>query len=116
MQFARAEANRASGAIVVSRHVQGPSSRRSVAERLGSKCEECMAVQCNIDRQGRRFRMIVGVVCILVAVALFLAAWTTASRALAITGAFTAAAAALCVGQATAGYCVLRGLGVKTRI
>lgn len=75
-----------------------------------------MPVSCNIDRSGRRFRMITGLVCLLLALALLLAAWVTVSRALAIVGGVTAAAAALCIGQAAAGYCVLRGLGVKTKI
>ena len=75
-----------------------------------------MAVRCNIDEKGRRFRMITGVVCALLALALFMAAWAAESGALAVGGVITALAAALCIGQAMAGYCVLRGLGVKTRV
>lgn len=75
-----------------------------------------MAFQCNIDHRGRRYRLTMGVVCLVVAVALLVAAWRGAGRPLGVIGVAALTAAVLCIGQALAGYCVFRGLGFRTRV
>jgi hypothetical protein len=76
-----------------------------------------MALTCNIDARGKRTRLISGILQLIVAVCVaalwawptgFRLAWIIAS-ALAIGGAFT-------VFEARAGWCVLRAMGMKTRI
>ncbi|MCY2953556.1 MAG: hypothetical protein NTU53_16495 [Planctomycetota bacterium] len=75
-----------------------------------------MGLSCNIDSRGRRLRLVIGLVCFLVAAAVFYAAWCKDSLGLLITGVIFALGAGLCIWQARAGYCVVRGMGFKTPI
>ena len=68
-----------------------------------------MSLSCNIDSHGRRFRLVVGLVCLAVAAVFSGAAWYRNSLGLLITGVIFALAAGLCIWQARAGYCVVRG-------
>ena len=71
-------------------------------------------MQCNIDTHGRRIRRTIGIVCATIAIALLIAAYLWQNLPLAIVGGSFVAAAALCLWQAKAGYCVVRGMGLKT--
>ncbi len=74
-------------------------------------------MQCNIDTRGKRARLIAGLIEIIAAIALALAwaipshlllAWAIAILLL-IGGAFS-------IFEAWAGWCVIRALGIKTKI
>ncbi len=71
-------------------------------------------MQCNIDQRGRSIRQWIGIACLAIAVVLLY--WGIASRGLGflITGAVFGVAGVFCVYQARAGYCVIRGMGMKT--
>ena len=75
-----------------------------------------MPLQCNIDARGKRIRLIMGVVEVLLSIAL-LFAWALPSGsglawgltvALFVFGAFA-------IFEARAGWCVIRAMGMKTR-
>jgi hypothetical protein len=76
-----------------------------------------MALTCNIDARGKRARLISGILQLVAAVCVAgFWGWPTGSRiawvfasVLMIGGAFT-------VFEARAGWCVLRAMGMKTRI
>jgi hypothetical protein len=76
-----------------------------------------MGLTCNIDARGKRARLISGLLELAIAAGVaVLWGWPSGSKlawllaaALAITGAFT-------VFEARAGWCVLRAMGIKTRI
>ena len=73
-------------------------------------------MQCNIDATGRRIRRNVGIACLAIATVLLVIVAVWWNLALLIVGGTFFAAGALCIWQARAGYCVVRGMGFRTPV
>lgn len=74
-------------------------------------------MQCNIDARGKRIRLLGGIVCLAVGLALIALAFAHVAPfwALAGPGLGCAAGGAFQVFEARAGWCALRAMGIKTR-
>jgi len=76
-----------------------------------------MALNCNIDARGKRFRLIAGILQLAAALAIAaLWAWPTHSKLAWTLASLLAVAGAFTIFEAQAGWCALRAMGIKTRI
>jgi hypothetical protein len=76
-----------------------------------------MALTCNIDARGKRARLISGLLQLAAAVGVAgLWGWPTGSRLAWILASVLGIGGAFTVFEARAGWCVLRAMGIKTRI
>lgn len=75
-----------------------------------------MELVCNIDRRGRWFRLAVGIVCLLAAIGFLAFAWRQHSVVMSVVGLGFFLAGAVCVWQGVVGYCIARGMGIRTPI
>lgn len=75
-----------------------------------------MPLQCNIDSRGKRARFITGMLCLLVGIALGIAAYGLRSRPLAIVAGVIAFSGGFAIFEARAGWCALRAMGLRTKI
>lgn len=73
-------------------------------------------MQCNIDQRGRQARVVTGLLVDFVGVGLLVAGLVRDSPALWMAGAGLMTAGSLIVLEGVKGWCVLRALGVKTRL
>ena len=77
-----------------------------------------MPLQCNIDAKGKAVRMAGGIAFVLVGIAVMVVLWAgsvVAWQPWAV-GVFIILGGAFAIFEARAGWCVLRAMGVKTRI
>lgn len=75
-----------------------------------------MKLACNIDRRGRRARLITGIVVDTVGVALILAGFVQRDERMYAAGIVLMVAGSFMIFEGAAGWCALRALGFKTRI
>ncbi|HMD53629.1 MAG TPA: hypothetical protein VKJ65_03645 [Phycisphaerae bacterium] len=75
-----------------------------------------MALTCNIDQRGRMVRGIAGTVFMILAIAMAIASWLTGMVWLWWLVALFAALGAFTLFEAANGWCVLRAMGIKTKI
>jgi len=67
-----------------------------------------MAMTCNIDRTGRRLRLIMGLVGVGLSIPLFFVHW--------LIGLLVLAGGAFAIFEASIGWCAARAMGFKTRV
>ena len=75
-----------------------------------------MKFACNIDAQGRKARLITGIVVDVVGIALALAGSLTGTMITLIAGAVLSFAGSFMILEGLTGWCVLRALGFKTKM
>jgi hypothetical protein len=76
-----------------------------------------MPLQCNINSQGKRFRLITGIITLLIGLLLlFLWSIPTSSPLSWIISSITVLSGLFAIFEARAGWCALRAMGFKTRI
>ena len=76
-----------------------------------------MPLTCNIDAKGKTVRLVYGIVLMLIGVGLLIG-WAWGSRswlAWGVTG-FCVVGGAFAIFEARAGWCVIRAMGIKTRM
>jgi hypothetical protein len=76
-----------------------------------------MGLKCNIDSQGKRVRLVNGIVTLAIGIVVAaLWGWAGASQTGWAVSIALIAAGAFMIFEARAGWCVLRAMGVKTKI
>jgi hypothetical protein len=76
-----------------------------------------MGLKCNIDSRGKRVRLVNGIVTLAIGIAIAgLWGWGSGSVTGWGVGMALMAAGAFMIFEARAGWCVLRAMGIKTRI
>ena len=75
-----------------------------------------MKLACNIDRRGRKARLVTGVIVDLCGVAGILAGVWRDSTGILIAGLFLSITGLFMVFEGVLGWCALRAVGIKTRI
>lgn len=76
-----------------------------------------MGLTCNIDRRGKRVRAILGVILVLSALGLAIAAWLTGRHlALGVPAGFALLAGLFGLFEAANGWCAVRAMGYKTPV
>ena len=75
-----------------------------------------MKLSPNIDRRGRRVRLIAGIILDLGAAALIIVAINSHRTGLLIGGIVTAVLGGFTVFEAANGWCLIRAMGIKTRL
>jgi hypothetical protein len=69
---------------------------------------------CNIDQDGRRARLIGGIIVDVCGVALIIAGAISGSKVLLVAGIFLDVAGSFMIFEGARGWCALRALGIKT--
>jgi hypothetical protein len=75
-----------------------------------------MILACNIDARGKKVRLIIGILLLLAAILVGIAALVRSFFIFWIIAAVLAAAGGFCVFEARAGWCAVRAMGFKTRV
>ena len=73
-----------------------------------------MRLTCNIDRQGRKTRLVGGVIIDVCGVALIVAGVRSGSRGMLVGGIVLCLAGSFMIFEGARGWCALRALGIKT--
>ncbi len=75
-----------------------------------------MILACNINARGKKVRLIIGILLLLAAILVGIAALVWPFFIFWIIAAVLAAAGGFCVFEARAGWCAVRAMGFKTRV
>jgi len=75
-----------------------------------------MKLACNIDQRGRRARLVSGIIVDVCGLVLLITGIFTHSLGMIIAGAFLDVAGSFMIFEGARGWCVLRAVGVKTRM